>query len=206
MLSRPNAFADEHRIRTLAETLETTVDQVNLAFAAYVPRDTVEAGMVEEILILRYGMHQATRNARNPALTPLQADRLHRTVCALMRQLERVSVRLEKRQYQSRGDLPQQYWRDTPIEGVGPYETGEFLPASPPPEHYAMAEPPAPLLEPAPAHHAASPAAEGAARRPRPRIGSGQGQTQPRPADERDPARLPPHPPHRGIPADRLAA
>jgi hypothetical protein len=208
MLPRPNAFADELRIRALAETLEATVDQVNIAFAAYLPRDTVEAGMVEEILILRYNLHQATRAARNPSLNPLQADRLRRTVCALMRQQERVSVRLEKRQYQSRGDLPQQYWRDTPIEDVGPYETGEFLPASPPPEHDAMAESPPPL-ESVPARlTAAGPLAEGDPRHHHapPRISAGQDAVQPRPIAERDPARSPPPHSHRGIPADRLAA
>ena len=122
MLARSNAFADEHRIRALAETLEMSVDEVNCAFAAYLPRDTVEASMVGQILILEHNLHQATRAAAAASLTPLQADRLRRTVCTINRQLERAAIRLDKRQNQPTGLLPQQYWRETPIAAIGPYE------------------------------------------------------------------------------------
>jgi len=118
---RPNAFADDHRIRALSVTLELTAEQVNTAFAAYVPRDTVEAAMVEQILLLRHNLHHATRAAQIPGLPPALADRLRRTVCALMQHLDRVSDRLEKRQWQAASGLPQQYWREEPIGPVGPY-------------------------------------------------------------------------------------
>ena len=119
-----NAFADDHRIRALAETLQISLDQANTAFAAYAPRDTAEASMVEQLLILQYNLHQTTRAAREPGLAPTLADRMRRTMIMLNRDLVRLSERLEKRQTQTRGILPQQYWRDQPIEPIGPYEAG----------------------------------------------------------------------------------
>ncbi len=50
MSIRPNAFGDDHRVRALSVTLKLTMDQVNTAFAAYAPRDTAEAAMVEQVL------------------------------------------------------------------------------------------------------------------------------------------------------------
>jgi len=204
MLPRPNAFADDHRIRALADTLEMTVDAVNSAVAAYLPRDTVEAELVEQILILRHNLHQATRATRDPALTTIQADRLRRTVCAVMRQLERVSVRLEKRQNQPSGLLPQQYWRDQPIAPAGPYEAeavaGDTTPAQP--------EPAASLAEPTRRHHPDDPSADGDAlyNLARMRIDADADPARLLAIAEQDAARSRGQRPNRNAPPGRLAA
>jgi hypothetical protein len=207
MLPRPNAFADDHRIRALAETLQMTVDEVNTAFAAYLPRDTVEAGMVEQLLILRHNLHHATRAARDPALTTLQADRLRRTVCTLVRQLERVSVRLEKRQDRPSGLLPQQYWRDQPIAPVGPYETEAAGTNSSIPDQQEMAPSTITPAEPTRRHHPDDPSADGDAlyNLARMRIDADADPAQLLAIAERDAARSRARRPNRA-PPDRLAA
>jgi hypothetical protein len=205
MLPRPNAFADDDRIRALAETLERTVDDVNTAIAAYLPRDTVEAGMIEQILLLRHNVHLATRATRDPALTTIQADRLRRTVCTFMRQLECVSVRLEKRQNQPSGLLPQQYWRDQPIAPAGPYEAeavaGSTVPAP-------LAEPAAPPAEPVRRHHPDDPSAGGDAlyNLARMRIDADVDPAHLLAIAERDAARSRGQRPNRNAPPGRLAA
>jgi len=125
MITRPNAFADERRIRAVAETLGMTVNEVNLAFGAYIPRDVVEAGMVERVLLLEHQLRRACQDADDPSLTPVQSGRLRRAVCELTRQLERTSIRLEQRQAQWGGHLPQQYWRPVAVQDVGPYDSGQ---------------------------------------------------------------------------------
>jgi len=142
MITRPNAFADERRIRVVAETLGITVDESNLAFGAYSPRDVVEAGMVERVLLLEHQFRRACQDADDPSLTPVQAGRLRRAVCELTRQLERTSMRLEQRQAQWGGHLPQQYWRPVAVQDVGPYDSGQPpVPEPPVPEPPVTAPP-----------------------------------------------------------------
>jgi hypothetical protein len=153
MITRPNAFADERRIRAVAETLGITADEVNLAFGAYIPRDVVEAGMVERVLLLEHQLRRACQDADDPSLTPVQAGRLRRAVCELTRQLERTSIRLEQRQAQWGGHLPQQYWRPVAVQDVGPYDSGQ-PPVTGQPVEQPISEPPAapaqdpPMLDP----------------------------------------------------------
>jgi hypothetical protein len=212
ILARPNAFADEHRIRAFAVTLEMSVDEVNRAFAAYLPRDTVEASMVGQILILEHNLHQATRAAAAASLTPLQADRLRRTVCTINRQLERAAIRLDKRQNQPTGLLPQQYWRETPITFIGPYE--DAAPAIPIEASIVPAD--LPPAEPAPTraialtrrHHPDDPLNEGDAlyQLARMRIGPDDDLDQLRALAMQDAGRSNAHRSHRGASRDRLVA
>jgi hypothetical protein len=100
--------------------LKITVEAANQAFAQYVPRDAIEADMVEQMLLLRARISSATARVLSPDLPPAVAARTDRTINTMTRELCGLIGRLELRQNRPTWNLPQQYWRIEPIRDVGP--------------------------------------------------------------------------------------
>jgi hypothetical protein len=146
----PNPYADIPRLQAVATTLKITVEAANQAFAQYVPRDAIEADMVEQILLTRARLNAATARVLQPDLSPAIAARIDRTINTMSRHLQVLLERLEHRQNRPTWNLPQQYWRLDPVRQVGPVTEENILPAQPAPE-FAQDEIPAsqPIIVPA---------------------------------------------------------
>ena len=130
----PNSYADIPRLQAVAATLKITVEAANQAFAQYVPRDAIEADMVEQILLTRARLNAATARVLQPDLSPAIAARVDRTINTMGRHLQVLLERLEHRQNRPTWNLPQQYWRPEPIRTVGPVTEENTLPAQSAPE------------------------------------------------------------------------
>jgi hypothetical protein len=165
----PNPYADIPRLQAVATTLKITVEAANQAFAQYVPRDAIEADMVEQILLTRARLNAATARVLQPDLSPAIAARIDRTINTMSRHLQVLLERLEHRQNRPTWNLPQQYWRLDPVRQVGPVTEENILPAQPAPE-FAQDEIPAsqptivpaarqPIIVPAARHPTIVPAA-----------------------------------------------
>jgi hypothetical protein len=153
----PNAYADLPRLQAVAATLKITVEAANQAFAQYVPRDAIEADIVEQILLARARIHAATRRVLQPDLSPAAAAKADRAINVMTKELRVLIQQLDQRQNRFTGQLPQQYWRADPIRAVGPMET-EAAPESP------RAEIPGPQPAAWPEPAATTPAEAGSAR------------------------------------------
>jgi len=119
----PDAYADMPRLEAVATTLGIAIEAANQAFAQYVPRDAVEADLVEQILLARARIHAATRRVLQPDLSPTAAAKADRAINVMTKELRVLIQQLDQRQNRFTGHLPQQYWRAEPIQAVGPVET-----------------------------------------------------------------------------------
>jgi hypothetical protein len=145
----PDAYADLPRLLAVADTLGITMEAANQAFAQYVPRDAIEADLVEQIILTRARLNAATKRVLQPDLLPGLAARIDRGINTTARHLRLLIERLERRQNTFTGHLPQQYWRIEPIQAVGPADTGatpapvpDEIPASPPIAAQRWTDPP----------------------------------------------------------------
>jgi hypothetical protein len=118
-----DAYADTPRLEAVAMTLGVTIEAANQAFAQYIPRDAVEADIVEQILLARARIHAATRRVFQPDLSPAAAAKADRVINIMTKELRILIQQLDQRQNRFTGQLPQQYWRTDSIRAVGPIET-----------------------------------------------------------------------------------
>jgi hypothetical protein len=147
----PNAYADLPRLQAFAAALKITIEAANQAFAQYVPRDAIEADMVEQILLARARITAATARVLAPDIAPHVAARIDRGINTTTRELRALLERLEFRQNRPTWNLPQQYWRPEPIRTVGPV-MDESVPDPQPAQEYNPDPEPAapPPLKPQP--------------------------------------------------------
>ena len=127
----PDAYADIPRLQAVADTLGITMEAANQAFAQYVPRDAIEADLVEQIILTRARLSAATKRVLQADMPPGLAARIDRGINTTARHLRLLIERLERRQNTFTGHLPQQYWRIEPIQAVGPADTGTAPDAAP---------------------------------------------------------------------------
>ena len=147
----PNAYADLPRLQAVAATLKITIEAANQAFAQYVPRDAIEADLVEQILLARARITAATARVLTPDIAAHVAARIDRGINTTARELRVLLDRLEFRQNRPTWNLPQQYWRPEPIRTVGPVMEENVPPPQPVQEYNPEPEPAAPPpLQPQP--------------------------------------------------------
>jgi len=86
------------RVNSIVQITGLSHDAAAHAFFAYSPRDSVEADLAEQIVMLQAVLREGARRATDPQLAPALAARFHRAQISLQRELRTTIALLVRRQ------------------------------------------------------------------------------------------------------------